>query len=218
MSIYLKKATVKDVPIISNLFYDYYHDFEIFKVSKRKKLLHQAFYKLCTLNTILHVKNNNCYLCFENGIIVGSFILLSPIEYHKPLSETIVQGGFKLWWNCATVLLNPCLPIIGMLLDKLKTAEDILLEEDMKKSWFLDSLTIDRKQAKNRKVIHDIINKIKYVIYQHHGENLKLIVNNDEQLKYFVTNKFRIIHKHIIKGKNFRNHIWLLSCGVKNDH
>ncbi|KGB51094.1 hypothetical protein LH61_06365 [Leuconostoc mesenteroides P45] len=215
MSIYLKKATIKDIPIISELFYNYYHDFDIFKVSNKKKRLQQAFHKLCHLNTIMNVKNNNCYLCLDNGKVVGSFVLLSPNDYQKPLSETIVRGGFSLWWNCATIILNPCLPIIGSLLNKLKDAESVLLKEDMHRSWYLDALVIKRKPDGSMPIINDIITKIKYGIQQDNNGNLKLLVNNDEQLNYFIANKFEIIRQHIVKGKKFSNPIWLLSSGVK---
>ncbi|CAM3196644.1 hypothetical protein [Leuconostoc rapi] len=215
MSILFKKATIEDIPVISELFYNYFRDFDIFKVSKNRKLLKKAFYKICHLNTIMNVKNENCYLCIDDNKVVGSFVLLSPDEYQKPLFETMVKGGRMLWWHCATVLLSPAMPIIGMLMNKLNASENILLNEDMNTSWFLDALVVKRTKGEYTTVINDVITKIKGFIGQQNGDNLKLLINNDEQLKYFVANKFEIIHKQIVQGKQFRNQIWLLSSGVK---
>ncbi|MCC8439670.1 hypothetical protein CRI85_04845 [Leuconostoc pseudomesenteroides] len=208
------KATTYHSNLLGNMLFNYSHQLSIFNVSNKQRKLNRIIRRLCYLSTISDIKNNSCYMCVDNGQLVGQFTLLSPKEYKRSISTTIYKCGLPIFFESIKFLFNWSFPIIGTIMKNMIESHALLERHNLENIWLLDQVSLDPK-AVNSEIFQQIIEQIQKIITINGGNGVVLVTNSRHQLNQFLNNNFSIVDSSIIPNRKQSIPTWMLSWHLR---
>jgi hypothetical protein len=208
------KATTYHSNLLGNMLFNYSHQLSIFNVSNKQRKLNRIIRRLCYLSTISDIKNNSCYMCVDNGQLVGQFTLLSPKEYKRSISTTIYKCGLPIFFESIKFLFNWSFPIVGIIMKNIIESHALLERHNLENIWLLDQVSLDPKSV-NSEIFQQIVTKIQKIITINGGNGVVLVTNSRHQLNQFLNNNFSIVDSSIIPNRKQSIPTWMLSWHLR---
>ncbi|QBO37214.1 N-acetyltransferase [Periweissella cryptocerci] len=196
----IRKATKKDLAVVTDLTYAAFKDYPLFAVSDNKAKLKKALHFLLRLNTAVNIKSQDSFVCVENDEIVASFILKAPKHQHTSLMAYLLSGGWRIFFNGSRTISK-------QLLHNLDKANKIL-DGAITEYWYLDTLVVSPK-FQGQKIGSRTLTKIKKVVKEAGGHTLCLITNTELNAMFYEKNGFEEIRKQSFSTNNQVHHTWL---------
>ncbi|KAA8328325.1 GNAT family N-acetyltransferase [Leuconostoc carnosum] len=196
----IRKAELGDSDKISELVYKAFKNYELFNIPSNHSSKISALQEIFKLNTIAYINEKSCYVCFEDGDLIGTFNLINLQNSSVTIFDYLKAGAFVSLFKINMLTTSKILKNI--------IKADSILNEYKPKYWYLDTLVIS-PQKQGSGFGSQIITQIKKMIQNKSKQsNLRLITNSNVNAKFYIKNGFSITKKETFTMKENKITTW----------
>ncbi|MDC2816700.1 GNAT family N-acetyltransferase [Leuconostoc suionicum] len=201
----IRRATRKNLDLITELTYNAFQNYPLFNVSTNKEKLHKTLHFLLYLNTLANINDNDCYVCVDGKELVASFILKKPEHHHISFGTYIKIGGWQLPFKCSPKLASNIMNNLSR--------SDAIMPEKFKNYWYLDTLVVS-PDYQGQKIGSKTLQEVMKMVLQQGGKKLCLITNTEINSIFYQKNGFKEVTKQSFNSFGQINDTWVFEQEV----